>query len=64
MNIARPVHETKHLRRLSNCAEQRVIAASPFLLFVEANGGTLCVSFGRLNGPIEIQSDTHQTEFC
>ena len=62
MNIAGAMVDIEHLPGLSDCAEQRVVAALPLLQAIEAHSGAFGVAAGSNHRPIEVQSHTPQTE--
>ena len=57
MDVPRPMVKIQYLACLGNRAEQRIIAPLAFLLFVEANSGSLRVSTGTQHRSIKIKGD-------
>jgi len=58
MDIARTVQEVEDLPCLRYGAEQGIVAASPFLLLVEADGRSLGMTLGGLYRAVEVQGDS------
>ena len=57
MDVPRSVMEVEHLARLSDGAEQRIIAALPFLFLVETDSRSLCLARRAHHGAIKIEGD-------
>ena len=62
MHIARAVQYIEHLPGLSDSTEQRIIAALPLLLFVEADRSALGGAAGANHGTIKVQREASQSK--
>lgn len=62
MHIARPVQDIEDLARLRDGAEQRVVAAGPFLGLAVADGAALGMALRVEDRPIEVQREPGELE--